>query len=127
MSEQPSAQQPPRMRRGTLLVVGLLIALVLAGIASHYASSDPDGLSRVAQDKGFASTEKESAAADSPLAGYGTTGVDSSRLSGGIAGVIGVVTTFAVAGGVLLLLRRRSEDEHPSEIPSRHPSDSGAR
>jgi cobalt/nickel transport system permease protein/cobalt/nickel transport protein len=115
------------MRRGTLLVVGLLIALVLAGIASHYASSDPDGLSRVAQDKGFASTEKESAAADSPLAGYGTTGVDSSRLSGGIAGVIGVVTTFAVAGGVLLLLRRRSEDEHPSEIPSRQPSDSGAR
>lgn len=130
MSEQPSTGQRPRVRMGLLLVLGLLTALLLAGVASHYASSDPDGLTKVAEEEGFASAERESATADSPLAGYGTGGVDSARLSGGIAGVAGVVTTFAVAGGVLLVVRRRSGDddpaEHPAEPPPRHPSESGA-
>jgi hypothetical protein len=57
----------PALRLG-LLVAGLLVAVILAGVASYYASSDPDGLTNVAQEQGFA-TESESATADSPLAG----------------------------------------------------------
>ena len=129
MSGRPSTPQPPGVRAG-LMLGGLMIALVLAGVASHYASSKPDGLTKVAQEEGFASAEKESATADSPLAGYGTSGVDSARLSGGIAGAAGVLITFAVAGGVLVLVRRRPEarrpSAYPSQHPSRHPSDPGA-
>lgn len=115
--EQP--RQYPALRLG-LLLAGLLVALVLAGVASHYASSDPDGLTKVAQEQGFA-TEAESATADSPLAGYGTSGVESERLSGGIAGVTGVLATFAVAGSLLLVVRRGSADRRRTQ------SDAGAR
>ena len=56
---------------------------------------------------GFLHTAEDSAAAGSPLADYGVSGVGSERLSGGLAGVIGVLVTLVLAGGLSLLLRRR--------------------
>lgn len=113
------------MRRpGTRVVAAgiLLVALVLAGFVSYYAASTPDGLTKVSQDEGFADTETEHATGDSPLAGYSATFLDSDRLSGGVAGVVGVVVVLALASGLTLVLRRRrptggrSEDEHaPAE------------
>ena len=40
-----------------VVVGGLVVALLLAGIVSFYASGDPDGLTKVSEDKGFADTE----------------------------------------------------------------------
>lgn len=98
-----------RSRRTKLfLLAGLLVALALAGIGSYYASSSPDGLTKVSENHGFASSEQPHHAGDSPLAGYQTKDVHNSRLSGGLAGVIGVGVTFAVAGGAALLIRRRA-------------------
>lgn len=97
----------PRRTRG-LLLVGLLLALLIAGVGSYYASSQPDGLEASAERTGFADTARDSATADSPLADYGVDGVDDARLSGGLAGVVGVVTVLVLAGGLTLLLRRRS-------------------
>jgi cobalt/nickel transport protein len=85
----------------------LVVALVLAGVVSYYAASSPDGLNRVAQDKGFASTEKGHPASDHPLAGYSTRGVGNDRLSTGLAGVAGVVVVLTLAGGLALVVRRR--------------------
>jgi cobalt/nickel transport protein len=100
-----------RSRRTTgLLLVGLLAALLVAGVGSYYASSHPDGLEWSAEQEGFGDTARDSAAADSPLADYAVAGVDDGRLSGGLAGVIGVAVTLVVAGGVTLLVRRRSGD-----------------
>ena len=79
-----------------------VVALLLAGVVSFYASGDPDGLTKVSEDQGFAATEKEHGAADGPLAGYAAEDVDDERLSGGIAGVVGVV--------VVLALRRRKHE-----------------
>lgn len=95
------------MRTRTLVLSGVVLALLLAGILSFYASSQPDGLNRVAEDVGFAQTEGDHAAADGPLAGYETEGVGDSRLSGGLAGVVGVLVVLAVTGGLALLVRRR--------------------
>lgn len=95
------------MRTRTLVIVGLLVALLLAGVVSYYASDGPDGLNRVAQDHGFASARKRHAADDSPLAGYRAKGVDDGRLSGGLAGVVGSVVVLALAGGLALVVRRR--------------------
>ncbi len=82
-------------------------ALLLAGIVSFYASASPDGLTKVSEDKGFASTQTRHHASGSPFAGYSTKDVGSDRLSGGLAGVVGVVVVVALASGVVLLVRRR--------------------
>ena len=91
-----------------VVAVGLLVALLLAGVVSSYASSDPDGLNKVAQDKGFAATAKDHRAGDGPFAGYETQGVDDGRFSGGLAGVVGCVVVLSLAGGIAYAVRRRS-------------------
>jgi len=90
-----------------LVVAGVLVALLLAGVASFYASGDPDGLTKVSEDQGFAQTEKEHQAGDGPLAGYETKGIADGRLSGGLAGVLGSLVVLTIAGGGALVVRRR--------------------
>lgn len=84
----------------------LLVSVVIAGGLSFYASSSPDGLEKIAEDKGFLETAKDSAVADSPLSDYGVAGVDHDRLSVGLSGVIGVFVTALVAFGVFALAKR---------------------
>lgn len=96
-----------RVSTRAVVVAGLLVALLLAGVVSYYASSSPDGLNRVAQDEGFSSAEKEHSAADGPFAGYATKGVDNGRLSTGLAGVVGSLVVLTLAGGTALAVRRR--------------------
>ena len=69
---------------------GLAASVVLAGFVSFYASANPDGLEKVAQDKGIDGQAEGARAADSPLADYGVKGIADARLSGGLAGLIGV-------------------------------------
>ncbi|MBF4160105.1 PDGLE domain-containing protein [Nocardioides sp. CBS4Y-1] len=85
----------------------LLVSLVLAGVVSFYAASTPDGLTKVSEDQGFARTETTHESDGSPLAGYQTDGVANGRLSGGLAGVAGVLVVLALGSGVMLLVRRR--------------------
>jgi cobalt/nickel transport protein len=89
--------------------VFLLVALLVAGVASYYASSHPDGLESVAGQTGFLDRAADSPTAKSPLADYSTKGVDNDRLSGGIAGVIGSLSVLVLAGGLFRGLRRRGE------------------
>jgi hypothetical protein len=97
--------------KNPLVVVGLAVSLVLAGGVSYYASSHPDGLEKVASDVGFLDTARESAVEDSPLAGYGVAGVENERISGGLAGVIGVASTAAISFGLFYGLRRFKKDK----------------
>jgi cobalt/nickel transport system permease protein len=109
----PAAARSPRR----LWLGGLVTSLVLAGFVSFYASADPDGLEKVAADKGIDRTVEEHAAADSPLADYGVKDVSDARLSGGLAGVIGVGMTVALGSGVFYVVRRRrSEDAEPESV-----------
>ena len=85
----------------------LLICLGLAGGASFYASSHPDGLEKVAEVIGFSATAEENANSDTPLADYAVDGIENERISGGLAGVIGVLGTAAISGGLFLLIRRK--------------------
>jgi hypothetical protein len=85
-----------------------LVAVVLAGGVSYFASSAPDGLNRVAEDHGIANREKPHALGDGPMAGYTVKGVTSSWLSGGLAGVTGVVVVLALTSGIAFAVRRRN-------------------
>jgi cobalt/nickel transport protein len=77
--------------------VVLLLALVLAGVVSRFASGDPDGLTKVAEDHGFAHSAKTH---HGVLGGYG-----------GLTGVLGVLVVLGLAGGVTYAVRRREDDE----------------
>jgi hypothetical protein len=94
-------------RLALFVAAGLAVALAVAFFLSPEASRQPDGLNRVAIDQGFAGEEAGHRLEASPLAGYQVKGVGDDRLSTGLAGVIGVTVTFAVAGGLFLVLRRR--------------------
>lgn len=85
-----------------------IAALSLAGGLSFYASSSPDGLEKIAEDKGFLESAKDSALSNSPLADYGLAGLDSERLSVGIAGVVGVIVTAIIALALFTLIKKRS-------------------
>lgn len=106
-----------------LVVTGLLVALLLAGVVSFYASTSPDGLNRVAEDKGFSQTAHPGDA--SPFTGYGTKGVADKRVSKGVAGVVGSLVVLVLAGGVTLLVRRRTPETGAGD--EREPVEHGGR
>ena len=99
------------MTRRTIafVAVGLLVSLFLAGVVSFYASGSPDGLEKVAGDEGFLSTAEGHRSDGLPLAGYALRGVEDARLSGGLAGVAGVLLTLLLAGGLFFVLGRKSK------------------
>ncbi|MFE6163279.1 energy-coupling factor ABC transporter permease [Streptomyces sp. NPDC056486] len=100
-------------------ISGLIASLVLAGFVSFYASANPDGLEKVAADKGIDKKAEEHASSDSPLADYGVKDITDSRLSGGLAGVIGVGVTVVAGSGIFWALRRRrTTDTGPASTDS---------
>ena len=89
------------------IIIGAIVSLFLAAFLSYYASSHPDGLEKVGESIGFIETAKDSAVADSPLADYGVEGVEDARVSGALAGIIGLAVTAAVSYGVFALVKRK--------------------
>jgi cobalt/nickel transport protein len=104
-------------RRGLFLIGFALVALILAGGVSYFASSSPDGLDATTQQgctvgkdehlsgSCIAQNAKDHPLKSGPLAGYAVNGNNSLT---GVAGVIGVLATLVVAGGLFWLLRKRS-------------------
>nr|WP_223189085.1 energy-coupling factor ABC transporter permease [Streptomyces sp. TRM68416] len=105
-----------RTSRRALWITGLVTSLVLAGVVSFYASSNPDGLEKVASDQGIDKKAEEHAYADSPLADYGVKDVEDARLSGGLAGVIGVGVTVVAGSAVFWAVRRRRTHDDVSPV-----------
>ncbi|MFE6172683.1 energy-coupling factor ABC transporter permease [Streptomyces sp. NPDC056464] len=103
----PVAARSPRK----VWAVGLVASLVLAGFVSFYASASPDGLEKVAADHGIDKKAEDHANADSPLADYGVKDITDARLSGGLAGVIGVGVTVVAGSAVFWAVRRRRTDD----------------
>jgi cobalt/nickel transport protein len=116
---QPASSSNRRL--AWFLAGGLLVALVLAGVVSNFASGRPDGLDATAlrgcttDAEGnitggtcMAQQEGEHQLKDSPLADYGIKGIDNPYLSTGLAGVTGVLLTFGLGYGLFWLARRRS-------------------
>ncbi len=99
------------MKQKTFLISGFVASLFLAGVVSFYASSQPDGLEKVAEDIGFIETAKDHTYADGALADYGVKGIENARLSTGAAGVIGVIATGIVSTSLFMLVRRKSGSE----------------
>jgi cobalt/nickel transport system permease protein len=91
-------------RRGmrSILVAGGLVALVLAGVVSFFASGDPDGLEYVAAEEGFVQTARDHLLGDSVLADYGDLG----GIPVGVAGLLGVMATVGAGLAVFRAVSR---------------------
>jgi cobalt/nickel transport protein len=117
----------PRRSTAAFFLGFLAVCLVVAGGLSYFASSDPDGLDTVTLHgcdvvqtgagehlvgTCIAQNADDHALAGSPLADYTVGGSEGTV---GVAGVIGVVVTLTLAGGLFWLLRRRRADAQRSE------------
>jgi hypothetical protein len=106
----PSSGAPGGRRFGLKLfvVVALAFAVGLATAVSPFASASPDGLDRVAEEKGFVEQGRLAGVQEnSPIPDYAFPGVEDERLATGLAGFAGTLGVFAVGYGVAALMRRR--------------------
>lgn len=99
VSRDPAA--PARRGRSPLWwAVGIAISALVVVVLAPLASSDPDGLERVAEDHGFIGQAEN--VISGILADYAIPGVDDPAVSTVLAGLLGL----AILVGVVLLLGR---------------------
>jgi PDGLE domain len=107
--------RPKRLSTAVFIALGIAVAVLLVVLVAPFANPNPDGFEKVSTDRGIDTNVTEQAMADSPLAEYRVTGVDSGFAATGIAGVIGIAATFVVSAGTVVVLRRvRSRQDAPS-------------
>ena len=87
--------------------IGLLVCLLVVFL-SPLASSSPDGLERVAEDKGFIGLAQE--APFQLIADYVFPGIANEAVATILAGLIGTVILFAVGYGLAWLVKSRKEE-----------------
>lgn len=98
------------MKKTRWIWIGLAAALAVGAFLSLAASPSPDGLERVAEDKGFLGKAVSTPLLRSPLPDYLFPGIADERLATGLAGFLGTLVLFALGYGVgwaLRLGRRR--------------------
>jgi cobalt/nickel transport protein len=89
------------------VVFGLMLAVLLSLLLSPFASPWPDGLERVAKDKGFLEKSEGRPKLTSPFHDYVCPGIKNGRLATSVAGVAGTLVMFAVGYGIAVILRKR--------------------
>jgi hypothetical protein len=88
-------------------VVALALAVGLATAVSPFASASPDGLERVAEEKGFLEDGGLAPIQEgSPIPHYAFPGVENERVATGLAGFVGTLGVFAFGYALALVLRR---------------------
>ena len=88
-------------------LISLLVCLAVASFAP-LASSSPDGLERVAEDKGFIGLGKESPF--QVIADYVFPGIDNEALATILAGWIGTIVLFGTMYVVAWLVKSRKQE-----------------
>jgi hypothetical protein len=90
------------------VVFALAVAVGLASAVSPYASSSPDGLEKVAEEKQFLADGKLHAVQeDAPIPDYAFPGIDNPRVATGVGGFAGTLAVFALGYGLAYVLRRQ--------------------
>lgn len=80
--------------------IGLLVALLVAGFLSPFASPSPDGLERVAEDKGFLHLAEGKELINAMMPDYVFPGIANEGVATALAGVLGTLLVF----GFMLLM-----------------------
>ena len=91
------------------MIIGLMLALVIAVFLSPWASSWPDGLERVAHNLGFVERGEQSPVAKAPMPDYIFPGLKNEKLATAIAGLAGTVMIFGIVYGLAFLLKKKKD------------------
>jgi cobalt/nickel transport protein len=94
------------------VIIGVVIALFLAGIISMFASPWPDGLEKVAENHGFLEKGEVQPPIKSPVPDYEFPGLHNKKLATSIAGIAGTLLVFGLGYGIAFILKRR---DHKTE------------
>lgn len=104
-----------KKRAWTLAGAGLAVALILGAFVSPFASSSPDGLEKIAAEKGFIQSSQGKAVwKASPLANYTVPGIAGGGVSTSLAGIAGTAVIFVVGFGAIRLIGVRSQQDEES-------------
>jgi len=88
------------------VMLGLAAALLLAIAISPFASSSPDGLEKVAEEKGFIEKGEVEPFVQSPVPDYSMPGVKSEGLATSLGGAAGTLLVFGLGMGTAALIGR---------------------
>ena len=91
------------------IIILLGVAVLVAVFLSPFASTKPDGLERVAEDKGFLERGEGPQVVDSPIADYVLPGIKNERLATSIAGLVGVIIVAALGFGLGAILKKKEK------------------
>jgi cobalt/nickel transport protein len=98
-------------------IYGLGIALIIGGVISLFASSNPDGLEKVAMNI-FGGEEKLNEhtegkeVIESPMPDYAIPGIQNETLAASLAGVIGVLLVFILVIVIGMLLKNKNKNKN---------------
>ncbi|MEM3420709.1 MAG: PDGLE domain-containing protein [Candidatus Hadarchaeum sp.] len=87
-------------------VAGVIIALFMASVLSLFASTEPDGLERVAEDHGFAEKAEGQEVIRAPIPDYVIPGIGDEKVAASLAGLIGVLIILGITFSWAKLLKR---------------------
>ena len=68
----------------------------MAAVLSLFASPEPDGLERVAEDHGFLEAGEGKEVFESPMPDYAVPGLESEALAGSLAGIFGTILVLGL-------------------------------
>ena len=90
------------------IVVALAVAVGLGTAVSPFASGNPDGLEKVAEEKEFLDEGRLAGLQEySPIPDYAFPGVENERVATGLAGFAGTLIVFGFGYGLAAVARRR--------------------
>lgn len=94
------------VKTGTFILLGLLFSLVLGIFISPFASSHPDGLEWVAEEKGFLESAENTEPTwnSSPIPDYAVPGIENEGIATASAGLIGTLLLFGSGWGFAKLV-----------------------
>ena len=90
-------------------IIFLLVALAVAAFLSPFASPNPDGLDRVAQDLGAEEKSEGSEAIKSPVPDYKFPGIENEAVATSLAGIAGTLLTLGAALGLGKAVSKRNK------------------
>jgi len=90
-----------------IIFLGILISVFFAFFISPFASTSPDGLEKVAKDKGFVKLAEGKGVLKCLMPDYTVPGIKNEKLSTSVAGFAGTILTFGFAFALGYILKRK--------------------